>query len=139
MNEQRRRRHGHRSLQTLGQRYLVGGTLGEVFVRIRGARARVRSVQGSFAKVKYAEHNITRQPVAIKIISRKRLTREGLCDAVDQEIAIARRLEHPNIVNIQDASLPFLTSVVDCSFPLGARDRREDLYYYGVRGRWHPV
>lgn len=59
---------------------------------------------GAFAKVYEAVHEITLQKVAIKIISKKKLSKvqNGL-ENLKNEIAIMRELRHPNVLQLIDA------------------------------------
>jgi serine/threonine protein kinase len=58
---------------------------------------------GSFSTVRLAHHAFTNEPVAIKIISKDRLTSLGQRDSLLQRIAILRRLNHPGVVKLIDA------------------------------------
>ena len=53
--------------QVIGQQYRVGKTVGEVMHSLCLSRSRDWVWQGAFAKVKYAEHILTKEPVAIKV------------------------------------------------------------------------
>ncbi|CAJ1970760.1 unnamed protein product [Sphenostylis stenocarpa] len=57
---------------------------------------------GAFAKVYHARNTKTGQSVAVKIISKKKLTGTGLASNVKREIAIMSRLHHPNIVRLHE-------------------------------------
>ena len=54
--------------------------------------------EGNFGKVKYGTHIITSQPVAIKYIDKKRLTRQGDIDRIKNEMKIITTSNHPNIL-----------------------------------------
>lgn len=56
--------------------------------------------EGSFGKVKLAIHNITKQKVALKIISRKNLTNRDMQGRVEREIAYLQLLRHPHIIKL---------------------------------------
>eukprot|EP00033_Pygsuia_biforma_P001261 GCRY01001427.1.p1 GENE.GCRY01001427.1~~GCRY01001427.1.p1 ORF type:complete len:531 (-),score=118.76 GCRY01001427.1:260-1852(-) len=58
--------------------------------------------EGTFGKVKYGEEIETGKRVAVKIIERQRITREGLCYQIKNEIAILKKIKHKNIVNLLD-------------------------------------
>ncbi|KAK7385617.1 hypothetical protein VNO78_31350 [Psophocarpus tetragonolobus] len=57
---------------------------------------------GAFAKVYHARNIETGQSVAVKVLSKKKLTASGLASNVKREIAIMRRLHHPNIVKLHE-------------------------------------
>lgn len=62
---------------------------------------------GSFAKVKrklhlVAEHIITKQKVAIKIIKRSVISEKHLLRKIQREIKILKNLHHPNIIKLYD-------------------------------------
>jgi carbon catabolite-derepressing protein kinase len=102
-NQQKERRDGHqsqtsnpyevtrredtkaqeRTAQRLGQ-YSIQRTLGE----------------GSFGKVKLAVHRGDGRQVALKIISRKKLTNSDMAGRVEREIAYLQLLRHPHIIKL---------------------------------------
>ncbi|KAE8728112.1 CBL-interacting serine/threonine-protein kinase 12 [Hibiscus syriacus] len=55
---------------------------------------------GAFAKVYHARNVDTGQSVAIKVVSKKKVYKGGFMAQVKREIAIMRRLRHPNIVKL---------------------------------------
>ena len=69
--------------QRLGQ-YTVVKTLGE----------------GSFGKVKLANHRVSGQPVALKIINRKRLVTRDMAGRIEREIQYLQLLRHPHIIKL---------------------------------------
>ncbi|XP_056172724.1 CBL-interacting serine/threonine-protein kinase 14-like [Syzygium oleosum] len=56
--------------------------------------------RGAFAKVYYARNVRTGQGVAIKAVSKQKVVKGGFEAHVKREIAIMRRLRHPNIVRL---------------------------------------
>ncbi|KAH0559475.1 hypothetical protein GP486_004010 [Trichoglossum hirsutum] len=72
-----------RSRQRLGQ-YTVIKTLGE----------------GSFGKVKLAVHEVSKQKVALKIISRRKLINRDMAGRVEREIQYLQLLRHPHIIKL---------------------------------------
>lgn len=56
--------------------------------------------EGSFGKVKLAEHLVTKQKVALKIISRKMLQNNDMASRVDREIHYLKLLRHPHIIKL---------------------------------------
>lgn len=56
--------------------------------------------EGSFGKVKLAIHKGTKQKVALKIISRKRLASTDMAGRVEREIEYLQLLRHPHIIKL---------------------------------------
>ncbi|XP_048127449.1 CBL-interacting serine/threonine-protein kinase 14-like [Rhodamnia argentea] len=56
--------------------------------------------RGAFAKVYYARNVRTGQGVAIKAVSKQKVVKGGFMAHVKREVAIMRRLRHPNIVRL---------------------------------------
>ncbi|KAI7920151.1 CAMK/CAMKL/AMPK protein kinase [Pyricularia oryzae] len=56
--------------------------------------------EGSFGKVKLAVHKGTKQMVALKIISRKRLASTDMAGRVEREIEYLQLLRHPHIIKL---------------------------------------
>lgn len=56
--------------------------------------------EGSFGKVKLAVHRGTRQQVALKIISRKKLISRDMAGRVEREIEYLQLLRHPHIIKL---------------------------------------
>ncbi|KAK7276110.1 hypothetical protein RIF29_17243 [Crotalaria pallida] len=57
---------------------------------------------GAFAKVYHARNVNTGQSVAVKVISKKKITGASLTANVKREISIMSRLHHPNIVKLHE-------------------------------------
>ncbi|XWS15848.1 hypothetical protein CRYUN_Cryun34aG0036900 [Craigia yunnanensis] len=55
---------------------------------------------GTFAKVYYARNVKSGDSVAIKVIDKEKVLKGGLIDHIKREIAILRRVRHPNIVQL---------------------------------------
>ncbi|CAI4212963.1 unnamed protein product [Parascedosporium putredinis] len=55
--------------------------------------------EGSFGKVKLAIHHSTNQPVALKIIARKKLISRDMAGRVEREIEYLQLLRHPTSLN----------------------------------------
>jgi len=72
-----------RTSQRLGQ-YTIVKTLGE----------------GSFGKVKLAIHDVSKQPVALKIISRRKLVTRDMAGRIEREIQYLQLLRHPHIIKL---------------------------------------
>jgi carbon catabolite-derepressing protein kinase len=72
-----------RASQRLGQ-YKIIRTLGE----------------GSFGKVKLAQHQVTGQFVAFKIINRKKLVTRDMAGRIEREIQYLQLLRHPHIIKL---------------------------------------
>lgn len=58
--------------------------------------------EGSFGKVKLAQHATTGQQVALKIINRKTLAKLDMQGRVEREISYLRLLRHPHIIKLYD-------------------------------------
>ena len=56
--------------------------------------------EGSFGKVKLAMHQVTKQEVALKIISRKKLISRDMAGRVEREISYLQLLRHPHIIKL---------------------------------------
>ena len=56
--------------------------------------------EGSFGKVKLATHQVTKQEVALKIISRKKLISKDMAGRVEREIQYLQLLRHPHIIKL---------------------------------------
>lgn len=55
---------------------------------------------GTFAKVYHARHVQSGESVAIKVLDREKAERSGLVPHIKREIAVLRRVRHPNIVHL---------------------------------------
>lgn len=58
--------------------------------------------EGSFGKVKLANHRVTGQQVALKIISRKKLISRDMAGRVEREIQYLQLLRHPHIIKLYE-------------------------------------
>lgn len=59
-------------------------------------------LQGTYAKVKYAQHMDTGEAVALKVLDKEHLVRTGMVEQVKQEISILKRVHHPNVVDLME-------------------------------------
>lgn len=57
---------------------------------------------GGFAKVYEATNVVTKQSVAVKVVSKRKIVQAGLTEQTEREIAIMRRLRHPHIVHLHE-------------------------------------
>ena len=71
-------------------------------VKIKHYTLRKTLGHGSFGKVKLAEHDVTGQQVAIKIINRNKLRTDDMSEKVMREIQIAHLLKHPHIIRLYE-------------------------------------
>lgn len=62
--------------------------------------------EGNFGHVMIAEHNETKQQVAIKILDKERIVTEGDVTRVQREIEILMKLSHPNIIRLYEVFFP---------------------------------
>ncbi|KAI3455236.1 hypothetical protein Pfo_011899 [Paulownia fortunei] len=58
--------------------------------------------KGTFAKVYYARNLKTSESVAIKVISKDQVKKEGLMEQIKREISVMRLVRHPNVVEIKE-------------------------------------
>ncbi|XP_022714741.1 CBL-interacting serine/threonine-protein kinase 25-like [Durio zibethinus] len=58
--------------------------------------------QGTFAKVFYGKNMSTQESVAIKVIKKDQVKKEGLMEQIKREIAIMRLVRHPNVVELKE-------------------------------------
>ncbi|XP_057423513.1 CBL-interacting serine/threonine-protein kinase 25-like [Lotus japonicus] len=58
--------------------------------------------KGTFAKVYFAKEITSGEGVAIKVMSKARIKKEGMMDQIKREISIMRLVRHPNIVNLKE-------------------------------------
>ncbi|KAF7830348.1 calcineurin B-like protein-interacting protein kinase [Senna tora] len=71
---------------TLFGRYEMGRVLGK----------------GTFAKVYYGKHIGSGESVAIKVISKEKVKREGMMEQIKREISVMRLVRHPNVVELKE-------------------------------------
>ncbi|KAL6216043.1 hypothetical protein ACLB2K_009270 [Fragaria x ananassa] len=58
--------------------------------------------KGTFAKVYYGRQIETNESVAIKVISKEQVKKEGMMEQIKREISATRLLRHPNIVQLKE-------------------------------------
>lgn len=58
--------------------------------------------KGTFAKVHHARNIMTSESVAIKVISKDQVKKEGLMEQIKREISVMRLVRHPNVVEIKE-------------------------------------
>lgn len=58
--------------------------------------------QGTFAKVYYGKNLISNESVAIKVIHKDHIKREGLMQQIKREISVMSLVRHPNIVELKE-------------------------------------
>ncbi|KAK2452831.1 CBL-interacting protein kinase [Trifolium repens] len=58
--------------------------------------------KGTFAKVYYAKEIATGEGVAIKVIDKDKVRKEGMMEQIKREISVMRLVKHPNIVNLKE-------------------------------------
>lgn len=54
--------------------------------------------KGTFGKVKMAEHILTKERVAIKILEKARIKDRKDIDRISREIKILKKVRHPNVI-----------------------------------------
>lgn len=75
-----------RDHHTLFGRYEMGRLLGK----------------GTFAKVYYGKQIITGESVAIKVIRKDQVKKQGMMEQIKREISVMRLVRHPNIVELKE-------------------------------------
>ncbi|KAL5980359.1 CBL-interacting serine/threonine-protein kinase 16 [Asimina triloba] len=58
--------------------------------------------QGTFAKVHYGKHLKSGESVAIKVISKDLVKKEGLMEQIKREISVMRLVRHPHVVELKE-------------------------------------
>ncbi|XP_058203486.1 CBL-interacting serine/threonine-protein kinase 5-like isoform X1 [Rhododendron vialii] len=58
--------------------------------------------KGTFAKVYYGKQLNSNDSVAIKVISKDQVKKEGMMDQIQREISVMRLVRHPNVVEIKE-------------------------------------
>ncbi|EEF46883.1 CBL-interacting serine/threonine-protein kinase 25 [Ricinus communis] len=58
--------------------------------------------KGTFAKVYYGKNVETGESVAIKVISKDQVKKEGMMEQIKREISIMRLVRHPNVVELKE-------------------------------------
>lgn len=58
--------------------------------------------KGTFAKVYYAKEISTGEGVAIKVVDKDKVKKEGMMEQIKREISVMRLVKHPNIVNLKE-------------------------------------
>ena len=60
--------------------------------------------KGTFGKVKMAEHILTKESVAIKILEKARIKDRKDIDRISREIKILKKVRHPNVIQLYEVS-----------------------------------
>mgnify|MGYP000937079751 CR=1 FL=1 len=60
--------------------------------------------KGTFGKVKLAEHILTKEKVAIKILEKARIKDRKDIDRISREIKILKKVRHPNVIQLYEVS-----------------------------------
>ncbi|GER48505.1 CBL-interacting protein kinase [Striga asiatica] len=58
--------------------------------------------KGTFAKVHHARNLETSESVAIKVLSKDHVRKEGMIEQIQREISVMRLVRHPNVVGIHE-------------------------------------
>ena len=61
--------------------------------------------KGTFGKVKMAEHILTKESVAIKILEKARIKDRKDIDRISREIKILKKVRHPNVIQLYEVSI----------------------------------
>lgn len=58
--------------------------------------------KGTFAKVYYGKQISTGESVAIKVINKEQVRKEGMMEQIKREISVMRLVRHPNVVELKE-------------------------------------
>ncbi|KAH7574059.1 hypothetical protein ACOSP7_008049 [Xanthoceras sorbifolium] len=58
--------------------------------------------KGTFAKVYYGKHVVSGESVAIKVINKDHVKKEGMMEQIQREISVMRLVRHPNVVELKE-------------------------------------
>ncbi|GFZ03997.1 CBL-interacting protein kinase 5 [Actinidia rufa] len=58
--------------------------------------------QGTFAKVYYGKNIATGESVAVKVLNKDQVKKQGLIDQIKREISVMRLVRHPNVVELKE-------------------------------------
>ncbi|PON57269.1 Calcium/calmodulin-dependent/calcium-dependent protein kinase [Parasponia andersonii] len=58
--------------------------------------------KGTFAKVYYGKNLVAAESVAIKVINKNHVKKDGLMEQIKREISVMRLVRHPNIVELKE-------------------------------------
>lgn len=58
--------------------------------------------KGTFAKVYYGKHIVTGECVAIKVINKDQVKKEGMMEQIKREISVTKLVRHPHIVELKE-------------------------------------
>ncbi|KAE9609269.1 hypothetical protein Lal_00020161 [Lupinus albus] len=58
--------------------------------------------KGTFAKVYYAKQIATGESVAVKVINKDQVKKQGMMEQITREISVMRLVRHPNIVELKE-------------------------------------
>ncbi|XP_057957574.1 CBL-interacting serine/threonine-protein kinase 25-like [Malania oleifera] len=58
--------------------------------------------KGTFAKVYYGKNTATGESVAIKVINKDQVRKEGMMEQIKREISVMRLVRHPNVVELKE-------------------------------------
>ena len=60
--------------------------------------------KGTFGKVKMAQHILTKEKVAIKILEKARIKDKKDIERISREIKILKKVRHPNVIQLYEVS-----------------------------------
>ncbi|KAL6985175.1 CBL-interacting serine/threonine-protein kinase 16 [Sarracenia purpurea var. burkii] len=58
--------------------------------------------KGTFAKVYYGKEMVSGESVAIKVINKDQVKKEGMMEQIQREISVMRLVRHPNVVELKE-------------------------------------
>jgi carbon catabolite-derepressing protein kinase len=89
--------------------------------------------EGSFGKVKLAQHKVTGQEVAMKIISRRKLISRDMAGRVEREIQYLQLLRHPHIIKLYVDESASCNLSTDPCVPQVYRHNNKNRHHHGPR------
>lgn len=75
--------------------------------------------EGTFGKVKFAVNTETNERVAVKILDKQKIIRQGMAEAVKKEITIMKMISHKHIVNLRDVLASKTKIYIVCELATG--------------------
>ncbi len=58
--------------------------------------------EGTFGKVRLANHTLTGEKVAVKILEKSKIKSQKDVDRISREIKILKRMHHPNVIQLYE-------------------------------------
>ena len=88
-----------------------------------------------------AEHILTKESVAIKILEKARIKDRKDIDRISREIKILKKVRHPNVIQLYEVST-LTRLILVTNLNLGAvdhRDRNRAILDHGILRQWGTI